>query len=101
MTLKKILRHGHRADLNLRELKLTFKATEEFSPHGLRSVFRLLDEDGSKELSPAEVKKGLIQLGFQVDHRSPLSPLFPLPSFTQKRSGGRGSGGAATDPVAI
>ena len=55
--------------MNLRELKLTSKAKENFSPHGLRSVFRLLDEDGSKELSPAEVKKGLIKLGFEVDPR--------------------------------
>ncbi len=52
--------------MNLRELKLASKATEDFSPQSLRGVFRLLDEDGSKELSPAEVKKGLIQLGFEV-----------------------------------
>ena len=53
----------------MRHLKLMARAQEEFSPHGLRSFFRLLDEDGSKELSPAEVQKGLLILGFEVSRR--------------------------------
>ena len=71
---------GRREDVNLRELKLAAKAKEDFSPDGLRSVFRLLDEDGSKELSPAEVKNGLIKLGFPVGPPAKRAPCARFPS---------------------
>ena len=50
----------------MRNRKLNAKAKDEFSPDGLRAFFRLLDEDGSKELSPGEDQNGLVILGFEV-----------------------------------
>ncbi len=70
-----IVRCLSREEVKLRQLKLMAKAKDEFSPHGLRSFFRLLDEDGSHDLTPAEVQKGLVILGFEVSGRGdrPLS----------------------------
>jgi hypothetical protein len=48
----------------LRSRKLLALATEELSISNLRSLFRLLDDDGSGEVSSLEIRRGLKLLGF-------------------------------------
>jgi hypothetical protein len=48
----------------IRSRKLQALKKEELSTATLRSLFRLLDEDGSLEVSAQEIRHGLILLGF-------------------------------------
>jgi hypothetical protein len=49
----------------LRARKLATLATKDLTAENLRALFRCLDLDGSHELSPAEVQRGLLLLGFE------------------------------------
>eukprot|EP00291_Cryptomonas_curvata_P019728 CAMPEP_0172176098 /NCGR_PEP_ID=MMETSP1050-20130122/14607_1 /TAXON_ID=233186 /ORGANISM="Cryptomonas curvata, Strain CCAP979/52" /LENGTH=500 /DNA_ID=CAMNT_0012848299 /DNA_START=139 /DNA_END=1637 /DNA_ORIENTATION=- len=49
----------------LRTWKLDAMAHEEISMDSMRSLFRLLDEDGGGSLSAEEIKKGMHLLGFK------------------------------------
>jgi hypothetical protein len=48
----------------LRSRKLQTLAQQEISLKNLRSLFRLLDDDGSGEVSAHEIRRGLLLLGF-------------------------------------
>jgi Ca2+-binding EF-hand superfamily protein len=48
----------------MRARKLQTLATEELSIKNLRALFRLLDEEGTGEISALEIRKGLQLLGF-------------------------------------
>ena len=48
----------------MRAKKLKALSSKELSLNNLRSLFRLLDDDGSGEVSADEIKRGLIMLGF-------------------------------------
>lgn len=52
----------------MRSKKLKALSSEELSLENLRSLFRLLDDDGSGEVSANEIKRGLILLGFPEAH---------------------------------
>jgi len=49
----------------LRARKLADLAKKELTSANLRALFRLLDDDGSYEVSPAEIQRGLLLLGFE------------------------------------
>jgi hypothetical protein len=49
----------------LRARKLAALAQKDLTAENLRSLFRLLDDDGSHEVSPAEIQRGLLLLGFE------------------------------------
>ncbi len=49
----------------IRSRKLHSLQKEELSTATLRALFRLLDEDGSGEVSAQEIQRGLQMLGFQ------------------------------------
>ena len=49
----------------IRSRKLQSLKEEELSTATLRALFRLLDEDGSGEVSASEIRRGLILLGFE------------------------------------
>jgi len=48
----------------LRARKLAGLATKEINPRTMRTLFRLCDEDNSHEVSPAEIQRALVLLGF-------------------------------------
>ena len=50
----------------LRARKLAGLATKEINPRTMRMLFRLCDEDNSHEVSPAEIQRALVLLGFPV-----------------------------------
>jgi hypothetical protein len=49
----------------LRARKLAALAQRDLTTDNLRALFRLLDDDGSHEVSPAEIQRGLLLLGFE------------------------------------
>ena len=50
----------------LRARKLAGLATREINPRTMRKLFRLCDEDNSHEVSPAEIQRALVLLGFPI-----------------------------------
>jgi hypothetical protein len=50
----------------LRERRLTDLAEKPLSLDNMRQLFRLLDMDGSQEVSPGEIQRGLVLLGFEA-----------------------------------
>ena len=48
----------------LRARKLAALSSREINPRTMRQLFRLCDEDGSHLVSPAEIQRGLVLLGF-------------------------------------
>jgi Ca2+-binding EF-hand superfamily protein len=48
----------------LRARKLAALASKDLTTDNLRALFRLLDDDGSHEVSPSEIQRGLLLLGF-------------------------------------
>ena len=50
----------------LRARKLAGRATKEINPRTMRMLFRLCDEDNSHEVSPAEIQRALVLLGFAL-----------------------------------
>jgi hypothetical protein len=50
----------------LRARKLAGLATKEINPRTMRMLFRLCDEDNSHEVSPAEIQRALVLLGFAL-----------------------------------
>ena len=50
----------------LRARKLAGLATKEINPRTMRMLFRLCDEDNSHEVSPAEIQRALVLLGFPL-----------------------------------
>lgn len=50
----------------LRERRLRDLSSKPLSMNNMRQLFRLLDMDGSQEVSPSEIQRGLVLLGFEA-----------------------------------
>lgn len=50
----------------LRERRLRDLSSKPLSMDNMRQLFRLLDMDGSQEVSPSEIQRGLVLLGFEA-----------------------------------